>query len=371
MFYFKGEIRQVIIDLTPARPFILSTNSAIPKKQKRPTPTLNFLKAHLKGLLLAEILMAEKPNRTLILTFHGERQARIEFECFPHGQCLKLFSGGKSVTFPKPKPKNSADTVSFVPVESSLGWNINEKFAEHLGLLDVKIPTGVKQSFISGQILKTQKALGKMDENRESFVKSTEEKIAALELKANSMEDRSKIDSVYSDIKKLRRRILEYGERKNVLASRIKDFQSFPHQEEAPELQKNVKFSGTRVFIDNTWELWVGRNAAQNDELIRLASPHELWIHMRDYASAHGLLRGPKNSVPPEKEINFSCQVVAQLSKSKKKSFQEGEVFDFIVTPRKYVKKKKGMAAGAVIVERETVRRIAFREVPFTVRGKT
>jgi len=114
----------------------------------------------------------------------------------------------------------------------------------------------------------------------------------------------------------------------------------------------------------------VGRNAAQNDDLVRSGGPEDLWIHMRDYPSAHGLLRGPKKAKPTETQITFCCQVVAQLSKSKKKSFQEGEKFDFIITPKKFVKKKRGMAPGSVIVERETVRRIAYKEVVFTVRGR-
>src|SRR5438067_274454 len=78
-FYGRGESRQVIIDLSPTRPFIVSTNSAIPKKNKKPTPTLNFLKAHFKGLRWKRIEIAQKPNRTLRIFFSGS-EAEIFLE---------------------------------------------------------------------------------------------------------------------------------------------------------------------------------------------------------------------------------------------------------------------------------------------------
>ena len=57
-------------------------------------------------------------------------------------------------------------------------------------------------------------------------------------------------------------------------------------------------FSGTQVCLDDQLELWVGRSDWQNDDLVRLSSPHDLWIHLRDYAGAHGVIRGPKKERP-------------------------------------------------------------------------
>jgi len=76
-FYHQGNQRWVNVNLTAARPFIVSTNSAFPKKHKKPTPTLNFLKAHFKGLRWSRIEMAQKAQQDSAGLLCGRRGGEL------------------------------------------------------------------------------------------------------------------------------------------------------------------------------------------------------------------------------------------------------------------------------------------------------
>lgn len=211
------------------------------------------------------------------------------------------------------------------------------------------------------------------------------EKLESLENFASTLKNRggrigTELEKTYKEIQGLKRKKQVQADRLKVLKAKLKEMQSPAYKAaEQERLLKKAKQSNQPVFmerkkswpglqipLDDTWELWVGRSAIQNDELIKAAHPWELWIHLRDYPGAHGLIRGPKNKQPPEHFIDRSCQIVAQFSQKKKSAFSEGDVLDFVVTARKFLRKKKGMSSGQVLVERETVRRVAYKTNEFT-----
>jgi len=60
-----------------------------------------------------------------------------------------------------------------------------------------------------------------MDEKKEEFFKATEEKISELEAQAEAMKSQmsfkgASLNLLYDNIKKLRRRLLEYGREKTL-----------------------------------------------------------------------------------------------------------------------------------------------------------
>ncbi len=401
-FEKSGGSRWLVFELVPAQPFILSTSSPITKKKTLKSPVQNFLQAHFKGLVLSRIMIAQKPNRNLKLFFENENDDAIvlEFQCFPHGQKIILLANGKHVVFPLSK-KREDENITFVEVDppDEKSWEFNEDLAIHYGLIksasdksavNIANPTGEATdldapSLITKQRLKLETTIRKMEENKLKFFSSSNEKIhdleaVALEMKMGKSKSGQKsgqqLDKTYAEIKKLKRGLLEFGERANRLAQQLRDLDTLilhggslksrnTLAVEQKSENKAGKFTGSIVFIDQTWQLWVGRKATQNDELLKLGSPTDIWIHMRDYPGAHGLLRGPRGKDPTLEMLEFSCRVIAIFTQNKNSPFQDGEFFEFIVTPKKFVKKKKGMAPGRVIVERESVRRVAFKKVSF------
>lgn len=95
--------------------------------------------------------------------------------------------------------------------------------------------------------------------------------------------------------------------------------------------------------------IFVGRNARENDELtFGLAKSDDLWLHARGTPGSHVVVRLGKGTDPPPETIRDAATLALLYSDLKKSG--KGEV---IYTRRKWVKKAKGQAPGAVTVTQE------------------
>ncbi|HEY8795175.1 MAG TPA: NFACT RNA binding domain-containing protein [Gemmatimonadaceae bacterium] len=99
-------------------------------------------------------------------------------------------------------------------------------------------------------------------------------------------------------------------------------------------------------------EIWVGRGAASNDTLtFHESSPRDVWLHARDSAGAHVVLRWPREEPPPSRDLEEAAVLAAWHSKSRGAALVPVDW-----TRRKYVRKAKGGTPGQVLVQRaETV----------------
>jgi hypothetical protein len=105
------------------------------------------------------------------------------------------------------------------------------------------------------------------------------------------------------------------------------------------------------AFEYKSFTIWAGRDAKNNDELtMRWARKNDLWLHARDVPGSHVIVRHQAGKPFPKDVIEYAASIAAWNSKRKTES-----LCPVIVTPRKFVRKKKGAPAGAVIVEREEV----------------
>ena len=107
-----------------------------------------------------------------------------------------------------------------------------------------------------------------------------------------------------------------------------------------------------RFALAEGFEVWVGRNARQNDDLtFHHSRKHDLWMHARGVPGSHAVLRMPNRNARPGRPIlEAAAGIAAYFSKARGSS-----LVPVVVTPRKYVRKARGGEPGAVIVEREEV----------------
>jgi predicted ribosome quality control (RQC) complex YloA/Tae2 family protein len=95
--------------------------------------------------------------------------------------------------------------------------------------------------------------------------------------------------------------------------------------------------------------IFVGRNARENDDLtFGLAKSDDLWLHARGTPGSHVVVRLGKGADPPPETLRDAAMLALLYSDLKKSA--KGDV---IYTRRKWVKKAKGQAPGAVIVTQE------------------
>jgi predicted ribosome quality control (RQC) complex YloA/Tae2 family protein len=107
-----------------------------------------------------------------------------------------------------------------------------------------------------------------------------------------------------------------------------------------------------RYELGSGFELWVGRNAAQNDELTtRVSRKFDLWLHARGVGGSHAVLRPPNRTVEiPEETIQRAASIVAYYSKARGSA-----LVPVIVAERKFVRKPRRAEPGMVIVDRHRV----------------
>ncbi|MEQ9218791.1 MAG: NFACT RNA binding domain-containing protein [Cyclobacteriaceae bacterium] len=143
---------------------------------------------------------------------------------------------------------------------------------------------------------------------------------------ANLLRKREQIE-LMEDIKSLRKEI----------PSKIKK------QEEKPE--PFIRYQ----FMD--YEILIGRNARQNDELtLKHATKNDLWLHAKDVAGSHVVVKVHPGSSFPGPVIERAAQIAAWNSKRKTDT-----LCPVIYTPKKFVRKRKGDPPGAMVLEREEI----------------
>ncbi len=120
----------------------------------------------------------------------------------------------------------------------------------------------------------------------------------------------------------------------------------------APEARTEGGIPFRRFPLGGGYEVWVGKNAKQNDLLtFRHARKHDLWMHARGVGGSHAVLRLPNRQARPGKDLlERAAGIAAYFSKARGSG-----LVPVIVTERKYVRKPKGAPPGAVVVEREDV----------------
>lgn len=104
-------------------------------------------------------------------------------------------------------------------------------------------------------------------------------------------------------------------------------------------------------FAFQGFKILVGRNAQSNDVLtFKHGYKEDLWLHAKDVAGSHVLIKYQAGKKFPKDVITRAAGLAAYNSKRKNET-----LCPVIVTPRKFVRKRKGDPAGAVVIEREQV----------------
>jgi predicted ribosome quality control (RQC) complex YloA/Tae2 family protein len=109
------------------------------------------------------------------------------------------------------------------------------------------------------------------------------------------------------------------------------------------QLFKKIEFQDFVILI--------GKNAKNNDLLIKqYAHKEDLWLHARDVSGSHVLIKYRAGKKFPNTVIERAAQLAAWNSKRRNDS-----LCPVIVVPRKFVRKPKNAADGAVVLDKEEV----------------
>ena len=120
-----------------------------------------------------------------------------------------------------------------------------------------------------------------------------------------------------------------------------------------PKGEKNESpFPFRRFVVAGGFEVWAGKNSANNDLLtVRHSRPNDLWFHARGVGGSHVVIKvGSAAGDPPKEAIRMAAAIAAYYSKHR-----NAKRVPVAYTEKKYVRKPKGAAPGSVMVDREKV----------------
>ncbi|HET8858998.1 NFACT RNA binding domain-containing protein [Marivirga sp.] len=104
---------------------------------------------------------------------------------------------------------------------------------------------------------------------------------------------------------------------------------------------KKFEYSGFTILV--------GKGARENDELtLKYAKKNDLWLHAKDVTGSHVVLKQQSSKPFPQDVVEKAAQAAAFYSKRKSDSLSP-----VIVTPKKFVRKPKGLPPGMVHVDKE------------------
>ncbi len=99
------------------------------------------------------------------------------------------------------------------------------------------------------------------------------------------------------------------------------------------------------------YKIWIGKNAANNDLLtLKYTHKDDLWLHVKDVSGSHVVVKHHSGKPIPKEVVERAAELAAFNSKRKTES-----LCPVAFTQKKFVRKRKGDPAGAVVVEREQV----------------
>lgn len=165
------------------------------------------------------------------------------------------------------------------------------------------------------------------------------------------------------DVAHRKKRIPEAKSKLADIRKLIKELNSIKDVKSLEKFEKKYRIVGGKTIEDSAettkfrtfdlgegYTLYVGKNAANNDELtMGFAKPNDLWFHARGAGGSHAVLRlEKKDDKPPKRIIEKAAAISAYYSQARNAKYAP-----VAYTQKKYVRKPKGANPGSVTLARE------------------
>lgn len=108
--------------------------------------------------------------------------------------------------------------------------------------------------------------------------------------------------------------------------------------------KKEPSFQPRTIKIGE-WDIWIGRSAGDNDNLLRHAAPDDIWLHAHGFPGSHVIIRNPNRREIPADVLGQAATLAARHSRAR----NEGRV-EVAYCARKFVRKPSGARPGLVTI---------------------
>ncbi len=123
-------------------------------------------------------------------------------------------------------------------------------------------------------------------------------------------------------------------------------------QNERKSGHTSLQYNFNRLILDNNWEMYIGKNAVNNDLLtFQFANKWDIWLHAQGVSGSHVIIRVPRrDDNPPYKIIEQAARLAAANSRAK-----HSAAVPVIYTQVRFVHRIRKALPGTVSVKNEKV----------------
>ncbi|GIL16445.1 MAG: hypothetical protein BroJett040_01960 [Oligoflexia bacterium] len=361
----------LIFDLHPTQPQVYLVEKLDFKLQKTQKPLTLFLNSHAKNKRLVEVETSPDWGRVIKWHFRAggetqnpETEVVVEAHLIPHAVNLKAFSGGKSISWAKPKelPQSHFEQdISPAEQQPEIDWIARgQQWLQSRKGQGSVVKTVDPTLEMTRAIEKKRKALQAIEEklnqaDEESWrelgeiLKYSEEIPVHLQKFYDSKLSRGQNrERAFEKAKQIIQKKQGSLERIEILKAEI---ESLHHQLENPQETTQVKsresfvrpkidLKSRKLTLENGMSAVIGKSAKDNLLLLRQARAWDLWFHLRDYPGAYAIVFREKTQELKPKEIE---KIGQWLVKERLSTKQMGiGTFDVLLAECRYVKPVKG-----------------------------
>lgn len=356
---------------------------SLPSLGKATTKPISlFLKSNFKDHTLRRIFRDSDQGRVVRLEFdHG---GELEINLVPSFKNIRVFIGEKKISWNKPKEmkasafKDSSDQLQQRSLEELVGqWQARvtggSKFKSKNQNPKEKLKKTMEKMRMDIDLKKSHRWQDLIDFLNQAMDggQNQNEILALMDPEwIDKYYDRQQsvswnLDHAYHQLKEVQQKISRAESKLKELQQKMESLtdetnKSFKPRKESPKSAVHKKVSWYSFPLDSNMSLWVGKNAKENLLLLRKSQPWDLWLHLRDYPGAHGLIHRTKNTVVNQEQLQQAAKKVIERSFKSRAENKKGEAFDVIVAERRHITPIKGDRLGRVRVKQEKVLRVVY-----------
>lgn len=369
----------LVFDLDKPYPFLGFFHENPWGKQKKTKPVSLFLNAHAKNNHFKKIEISEDLGR--VVRLHLGEECMIEFRLIPKQTNLIVYKKKKSISWYPIKELAQNDLKYTLPSDADEIRSISFMMSQWLRRRGARAESSSVNTLSPFEkwkknkekdLDKKKKALVAVQNQIEQF-KSEEWSRVGEYLKENGFKNLKPEWSVYIDFEKsVSVNMQKCFEKAKAAKIKIKGAEARLQvlKYEIAELSE-LTFEKYEIFLNNQnlknkvperkvegrlrkaqieesgLVAYMGKSAADNMDLLRRAKPHDLWLHLKDYPSAHAIIHKQKNQKISDSDIKKIASWLVKEGLSAQIA-QPGIKFSVVLVECRHVKPLKGDKLGRV-----------------------
>lgn len=357
----------LVIDVRHRVPFFILSERHMPALTKQIKPIVLFLRAHAIGLKLISVRRNLEYGRLIEFSFGSDNNKLIlEAHLFPQGKNIKVRHEDLEICLKKPQELSKVQAQNTTYEKRS----INELYSEWLEQF-ANVPHRKQghdpQLGLEQALEKKRAGIGKLVENRKVLAESlwpefaewlNRERTEQVLKKYSDMYDHKKtvvqnIERAFVESKKIKTKLMHLDERLSKLQAEYDSLKAgktavAPHSQRKVDSPLAGAKGRTREFDDNI-RAYIGKSGTDNLKLLRQSKPWYVWVHAKDWPSAHAIIAFNKGQPLPNAVLRDVCLwVLKETISDKQWQSWLGIKVDFLYTERRFLQAVKGDHHGRV-----------------------